>query len=128
MGFLNSHIRLLVTAALMLASIGVQAASDSASYAEARRAFQDSYARASSNVPDTSTSDSEALKSYPLYPYLEAARIRQALNGDDATAVAGDKRAAEFLGANSQLPVGRILRRAWLDSLARRSQWARRTC
>jgi len=124
MGFLKNHLRLLATAALMLASMATLAASDSASYAEARKAFQEAYARASSNVPDTGATDSEDLKRYPLYAYLEAARIRQALNGDDATAALGDKRAAEFLGANSQLPVGRMLRRAWLDSLARRSQWA----
>jgi len=108
----------------MLASIAAQAVGDAAAYAEARKAFQEAYARASSTVPDSGAGDSDALKHYPLYPYLEAARIRQALNGDDAAAAVGDKQAAEFLNSNSQLPVGRILRRAWLDSLARRSQWA----
>lgn len=125
MGSTRNYPRLLLTAALMLASMAALAAGDSvALYADARKAFQEAYARAASAVPDSGGSDSEALKRYPLYPYLEAARIRQGLNGDDAAAAAADKQAAEFLTANSPLPVGRILRRAWLDSLARRSQWA----
>src|SRR6185437_4838392 len=34
-----------------------------------------------------------------------------------------DKRAADFMATFGQQPVGRNLRRTWLDSLARRSQW-----
>lgn len=50
-----------------------------APYAAARRSFEDAYARVEANLPDDSASDPAILKSYPLYPYLEAARIEQAL-------------------------------------------------
>jgi soluble lytic murein transglycosylase len=91
--------------------------------AEVRKAFQDAYARATTNIGDSGASDSESLKSYPLYPYLQSARIQQALmaGGDDIDQV--DKRAAEFMATYGQQPVSRNLRHAWLDSLARRSQW-----
>ncbi len=73
---------------------------------------------------DTGAGDSESLKNYPLYPYLQAARIQAALTSTDAAALAlADKRAADFIAAYGQQPVSRNLRRAWLDSLARREQW-----
>src|SRR5262249_27975318 len=34
-----------------------------------------------------------------------------------------DKRAADFMATYGQQPISRNLRRTWLDSLARRSQW-----
>jgi len=55
------------------------------SYAEVRKVFQEAYARASTSIVDSGANDSDDLKSYPLYPYLQAARIQQALslsNGD----------------------------------------------
>ncbi len=63
-----------------------------------------------------------ALRSYPLYPYLQAERIRQAFN-DGVNAVAADRRAAGFLATFGLLPVGIQLRRSWLENLAQRSQW-----
>lgn len=95
-----------------------------ASAAEVRKAFQEAYARASTNITDSGASDSNALKSYPLYPYLQAARIQLALSvaGADSAAQA-DKRAADFLAAYGQQPVTRSVRHVWLDSLARRAQW-----
>jgi soluble lytic murein transglycosylase len=92
-------------------------------YADARQAFQDAYARVSANFPDESAADSEALKSYPLYPYLEAARIRQALNGSSDSVARADQLAADFIAAHEQAPVSRALRGAWLDSLAKRAKW-----
>ena len=108
----------------LLCAISSSSAGSAGSYSEARKAFQEAYARASSNVTDTGGTDGEPLKSYPLYPYLQAARIQQALgsgSGDSMDEV--DKRAADFMATFGQQPVSRNLRRAWLDSLARRSQW-----
>ena len=51
----------------MLCAVGVPGAEPDASYAEARKAFQDAYARVAANFPDESAADSEALKNYPLY-------------------------------------------------------------
>ncbi|MDB6091805.1 MAG: soluble lytic murein transglycosylase [Gammaproteobacteria bacterium] len=103
--------------------MSVQGAASAASYAGARKAFQEAYARVSANVAETPSDDSESLKNYPLYPYLVAARIQQALNGDAATVAQADKRAGDFVAVYGQQPVARGLRRAWLESLARRSQW-----
>lgn len=93
------------------------------SYAAVRQSFREAYARAISGETDSSSDDSASLKAYPLYPYLVAARIRKALIGrPDAPALA-DERASEFIAAHSGEPVARGLRRAWLESLARRERW-----
>jgi peptidoglycan lytic transglycosylase len=95
-----------------------------ASYAEVRKSFQEAYARAAASVVDSGAGDSDDLKSYPLYPYLQAARIQQALtvsSGDSMDLV--DRRAADFMALYAQQPVARNLRHAWLDSLAKRAQW-----
>jgi soluble lytic murein transglycosylase len=113
----------IITVALLCA-VSAQGAGTDASYADARKAFQDAYARVTANLPDESTADSEELKSYPLYPYLEAARIRQALNGSPDSLARVDQLAADFIAAREQTPVSRGLRRAWLDSLARRAKWS----
>ena len=107
----------------MLCAVSAQGVGADASYVEARKAFQDAYARVAANFPDESANDSEALKGYPLYPYLEAARIRQALNGSPDSLDRVDQRASDFIAAHEQAPVSRGLRRAWLDSLAQRAKW-----
>jgi len=112
-----------VTLAL-LCGTAAHSAGTAASYAETRKSFQDAYARATTSVTEAGEEDSESLKNYPLYPYLQAARIQQALGGTDATSLSqADKRAGDFIAVYGQQPVTRNLRRAWLDSLARRSQW-----
>src|SRR5215472_16207264 len=89
----------------LLCAVSAQGAGADASYADARKSFQDAYARVTANFPDESAADSEALKSYPLYPYLEAARIRQALNGSPDSLVRVDQLAAEFIAAHEEAPV-----------------------
>jgi hypothetical protein len=81
-------------------------------YAEAREEFQQAYARASKD--DSAASDSERLKNYPLYAYLQAERLRQAFTADSLPAGDVDKRAAAFVAANDRTPVVRRIRRAWL--------------
>jgi soluble lytic murein transglycosylase len=113
-----------VTLAL-LCGTAAHSAGTAASYADTRKSFQDAYARATTSVTETGEADSESLKNYPLYPYLQAARIQQALGSMDATTLSqADKRAGDFIAVYGQQPVARGLRRAWLDSLARRSQWS----
>src|SRR6516162_1013162 len=113
-----------ITTVALLCAVSAQGAGAEASYADARKAFQDAYARVTANFPDESAADSEALKSYPLYPYLEAARIRQALNNSPDSLARVDQLAADFIAAYEQAPVSRGLRRAWLDSLAKRAKWS----
>jgi soluble lytic murein transglycosylase len=106
----------------LLCSVNARGAPTDA-YADARKAFQDAYARVTANLPEESA-DSDELKSYPLYPYLQAARIRQALNGSPDSLARVDQSAADFIAAHEQQPVSHGLRRAWLDSLAKRSKWS----
>jgi peptidoglycan lytic transglycosylase len=112
-----------VALALLYAISG--SAGTAASYADVRKAFQEAYAHATSNIADSGAADSESLKSYPLYPYLQAARIEQALDGESVDHLAEvDKRAGDFIAIYGQQPVARGLRRVWLDSLFRRAQWS----
>lgn len=66
--------------------------------------------------------DDPALRAYPLYPYLQAERIRQGL-ANAATVAAADRSAAGFLATYGALPVGTELRRSWLENLAQRQEW-----
>ena len=95
-----------------------------ASYGQARKAFQQAYARASARVLTDTPSDDENLKSYPLYPYLQAERIVQQLSLASMPPAQADRRAAQFLVAYEHEPVARRLRSVWLQSLAARGQWA----
>lgn len=137
MGDLTRTIKVAATLTLFLVgAVSVRAADSAGDYSEARKAFQEAYARAVANVPgaanvsesangpEATTADPATLRSYPLYPYLEAARIRRALmTGTPESVRAADKQAAQFLAAHGQEPVARALRRAWLDGLAQRSEW-----
>jgi soluble lytic murein transglycosylase len=110
----------------LLCAISSSSASNAQTYAEVRKAFQDAYSKATSSAPsaaDDGASDSASLKSYPLYPYLQSARLQQSLNTNGTNLDNADKRIGEFLATYGQQPVARNLRRAWLDSLARRSLW-----
>jgi soluble lytic murein transglycosylase len=67
---------LLVLAVLSLTGGMATAAKDP--FKKPREAFKEAYAEASTQPADEQR-DSEALKGYPLYPYLQAARIKRAL-------------------------------------------------
>lgn len=89
-----------------------------------RESFLKAYAQVDATSGEPQRPDSEALRGYPLYPYLQAARIRRALA--DAVGPLGsvDQRAQTFTTYYERDPVGRDLRRVWLSSLAQRQQWA----
>lgn len=88
--------------------------------AEFRQALLDAGARGSSVAPD-----SEALRSYILYPYVEAARLRSALAAVPAAQreAAIETRIAAFLQREAGRPVLRELRREWIAYLAAREDW-----
>ena len=115
---------LIATATLAIAVAGsVPAAGETAdAYASARNEFQVAYA--SAGKTDSDAGDSESLKSYPLYPYLQAERLRKALGPDVPASEDADKRAAAFIAEHDPLPVARRVRRVLLESLSRRTQWA----
>jgi soluble lytic murein transglycosylase len=65
--------------------------------------------------------DSEALRSYAIYDYLTAARLRRDLDlhpGDELDAAIDG-----FLSAHARQPVARALRHDWLANLAERRRW-----
>ncbi|HSW15529.1 MAG TPA: transglycosylase SLT domain-containing protein, partial [Solimonas sp.] len=66
--------------------------------------------------------ESAALRGYVLYPYLQAARLRQALKAQPGEAL--DGRIAAFLDEAGEQPAAKPLRREWLLSLAQRQQWS----
>jgi soluble lytic murein transglycosylase len=77
--------------------------------------------RARMNVDATQPPDSAALKAYPIYDYLVAARLRRDLTwrpNDDL-----DPTIDAFLRAHEGQLVARALRRQWLASLAERRRW-----
>jgi len=103
-------------AALLLVLSAVSVNADP--YTTVRREFQSAYAAVGTTDPGTAVADSDALRSYPLYPYLQAERLRNRLT--DPTAAAD---IAAFLAVNGDQPVARSLRRSWLMELALRKQW-----
>jgi peptidoglycan lytic transglycosylase len=116
---------------LLLGAIGApaHAANDDDPYAATRAIFLLAYAAIESGAPVPSAAEPAELRSYPLYPYLERARIMRALRKTEAGKPAAaetrvDEQAAAFLAAHAGEPVAADLRRAWLRNLAARSQWA----
>lgn len=67
------------------------------------------------------SADSEALRAYPLYPWLQARRLRLRLPEANA---ALDSLIAEFLDRHGSAPFTQPLRGAWWRSLAERERWA----
>ena len=122
------RVRPAALAALLLLGGRMAAAAPAPDYAPARLLFQQAMAQAprpaggavaaSEAVADVA--DDPMLRGYPLYPYLQAERIRQAFSYDPAAA---DRRAAGFVVTYGLLPVGTQLRRSWLESLAQRNDW-----
>lgn len=112
----------LLALALLLSLSGGSALAAKDPYKRAREAFQEAYEQASTQSTDEKK-DSEAIRNYPLYPYLQAARIKRALGEATDQLGAADQSAATFISYYEREPVGRDLRGAWLTSLALRKQW-----
>jgi soluble lytic murein transglycosylase len=90
-------------------------------FALARAEFQKAYAQ-----PDSSpAADSAQLRSYVLYPYLQASRLSNSLRAARTSIPSElDNEVAQFLRANQGQPVAQDLRRSWLFTLAERKEWA----
>lgn len=73
-------------------------------------------------TPEAEPNDSDALRAYPLYPYLQAARLTVQLQ-NPAIATDVDTPTRKFLATHGADPVGRSVRNEWLRSLARRNEW-----
>lgn len=73
------------------------------------------------NLDSMEPPDSAALKAYPIYDYLVAARLRRNLTWTPSEEL--DPVIDAFLRAHEGQPVARALRRQWLASLAERRRW-----
>lgn len=98
-----------------------------ADFETAREEFVAALRRAETGAEglDAERSDSERLQDYPLYPYLEAARIVVALREADGSQSPADRAAEAFVARHDGQPVARNVRDAWIESLARRELWQR---
>ena len=106
-------------------------AQDEAARAAVRPAFVDAMASVYASPIAPPGGDPEALQRYPLYPYLQAARLDRQLALANSTATeAGDARLAldrdiaAFLALHGDKPVTRTLRSNWLAKLAARKDWS----
>jgi soluble lytic murein transglycosylase len=109
-------------AALLLTLVGSHAFADEP-LAGARQVFLLAYAAVEAGAPLPSSIDSQALRDYPLYPYLERARLMRALAKAQPDSSTVDDNVRDFLAEHAGEPVATELRRAWLASLATRQQW-----
>jgi soluble lytic murein transglycosylase len=90
--------------------------------ASVREAFVEAY-RAAQLGRTSAAGDSSALRDYVLYPYVLAARLRHALEREAGDAALVDDETAAFLATHEGEAVALPVRRAWLESLARRGRW-----
>lgn len=87
-----------------------------------RAEFEAAYERARAGEV-AARADSAALEAYPLYAYLQAARIAYSLTQTADQWSPADESARAFLAFYEGEPVAVGLRYGWLESLARRGQW-----
>jgi soluble lytic murein transglycosylase len=109
----------------VIAFAGSRAASPTDPLAAQRIEFQQAYSRIADTRPAIASADSTDLRSYILYPYLQAARLAKALSAAGAEPPAAlDEQIAAFLRVHEGEPVAQDLRRSWLASLAARAGWS----
>ncbi len=109
---------------VVLVSFAVASTAVAADIYEGPRAqFVRAYAQATASSAQPREADSEELRAYPLYPYLQAARIRSAFASAGPDLTPADERAHTFIAYYDGEPVGRSLRRTWLANLADRALW-----
>lgn len=111
--------------AILLSAFAVLAAGR-APAAEPDDALRARFRAALGRADEPPAPDDKALRGYLLYPYLEAARLRQALVRVPAGGRAAplEKRVRAFLRHHGDQPVARDLRADWLRFLGARAQWA----
>ncbi len=115
-------IQLSLLALTLLSLTGGTALAAKDPFKRTREVFQTAYEQATTQPADEKK-DSEALRNYPLYPYLQAARIKRALGEATNQLGPADQSAETFISYYEREPVGRDVRGAWLSSLAARQQW-----
>ena len=93
------------------------AASDDARLAARRAEFKAAEAALARGDLSRFQAYKTALKSYPLYPYLEYEQLRRQLSSADSAQI------RQFLNRYADTPLAEQLRATWLERLARGSRW-----
>ena len=115
---------------LLVCSLTAMPAGAQESAAAVRQSFMNAMAAATAAPTVPLPDDGTELRSYVLYPYLQAARLRAGLRlvapatdapGDSLLPV--DEAISAFLKEQGSRPVAQKLREEWLSSLASRSAW-----
>jgi soluble lytic murein transglycosylase len=106
-------------AGLLLLLLGWPATAPAQDLAAQRTAFASTLALTRAGVAQTA--EIEALQGYPLYPYLQAARLQRMIA--DAPDALTDAQVAAFIDANRGELWARDVHKLWLASLADRAQW-----
>ena len=94
----------------MVAALAAPSSASADEYAAVRTRFRVAYAAAQAGGSASTATDDDALRAYPLYPYLQSARLEHDLGADAAI--------AEFLdgarrGALYTQPARRVARGSW---------------
>ena len=118
---MNRSLKSILAVLVSLAAVNTAVAADV--YERTRAQFVRAYAQATASGAQPREADGEELRTYPLYPYLQAARIRSAFASAGPDLTPADERAQTFIAYYDGEPVGRDLRRTWLANLADRSLW-----
>lgn len=112
-----------LAASLTMLCVTISGAAGEDPMAAQRAEFQKALSQVASASPD-GPQDSASLQRYVLYPYLQAARLEQALRAaGTAVPAALDGQIEAFVRARDAEPVSQTLRRRWLASLAERAKW-----
>ncbi len=116
---------------LLLLVPSAHAADEQATLKHVREAFMAAMATVDAAPFAPAGGDSEALQRYPLFPYLQAARLNRQLaltrpvaapHGIESKLMLDDEITA-FFAQQGDRPVTRTLRSAWLSHLAARQAW-----
>ena len=110
---------LTLTAACLAPPSDAEPPPDAQRLPDAQRQFEEAMQRLRLHAPDQP--DPPALRAYPIYDYLRAARLRRDLAEGPGDAL--DPVIDDFLSARAGEPVSRALRHDWLASLAGRRRW-----
>jgi soluble lytic murein transglycosylase len=107
---------------LLFALTPLMASAQTARTDAAREEFRAAWARVADPAP---AQDSAALRSYLLYPWLQGARLRQALGrvGNGARDERLEASVRAFLSSHRSQPLTWELQRTWLGYLAQRQAW-----
>jgi soluble lytic murein transglycosylase len=117
---MSTYRRLLLAAGfLSVLTVAARAADDISDPPPARQDFVAAMQRLRLHQPDQP--DSPALKSYVIYDYLVAARLRRDLAQNPNESL--DATIDGFLQLHAGQPLTRALRHDWLVSLAQRTRW-----